>query len=1493
MKKLLWFLVSICATSLSLFVTACGSGYTKTVNILTVNSNTASGVAINPSPADINGARSGTTSFMRSYSPGTVVTLTAPATSGGNAFSSWTGCFSTSAATCVVTMNTDMAVTATYSVATSLTPTVTVTPSSSSITTAQSLSVKIAVTGNGSNPPTGSITLTSGGYTSPATTLLNGSATITVAAGALSVGSEILTAIYTPDGASAPVYNSATGANSLTVTSPSLLTPTVTVTPSSSSITAAQFLSVRVAVSGSGSNLPTGSVILSSGNYNSAATTLSNGSATITVAAGALAVGLDTLTAMYTPDGASASVYNSTTGTSPLTITAPSLMTPTVIVTPSSTSITAAQSLSVKIAVTGNGSNQPTGSVILTNGNYSSAATTLSNGSATITVAAGALAVGSDILTAMYAPDSASASAYNSATGTSPLTVASPSLMTPTVIVTPSSSSITTAQPLSVKVAVTGNGSNPPTGSISLTSGGYTSPATTLSNGNATITIAAGALGTGSDTLAATFTPDSASKSIYSGATGTGSTVTVTPLTPTVTLTLSAASITTAQLLSVKITVSGGTGSPSPTGSITLASGNYISPATTLTSGGTTINVAAGTLAVGSDTLTATFTPDSESKFTYNGATGTSGAVTVTSPGPQMPTVTVTPSPTSITTAQSLIVTIAVGGSTGNPVPTGSVILTSGGYTSLSTMLSSGNATITIAVGKLSMGADTLKATYTPDVASAASYSGATGTGIVAVGSPGLLTPTVTVVPVLSSITTAQPLIVTIAVSGGAGNPVPTGSVTLTSGGFTLPAAAALTNGSATIPVPAGALAIAADTLTSTYTPDSASQSTYNVSAGTGTVTVTDGSSAPMVTLTASPNTISAGGSSTLTWSTTNANSCTASGGWSGPQSTSGSQSVTPAATSFFTITCTGTVGTASATATTDVGVVFSYTNAQAPLGINLGGIYNSSPEQPFLNIFKTESTSASSPTGWITHSNSAFDTGEEAYLQLDANGYPTTLAASSADPNKPQQFTSVGVQLLLSLPASNAGNGTVGPTYRAGQYIVLYDGEGTITYQFDAQKDTADSTPGRDVLNITKPTGGFFMVITSTDPNHTGDYIRNIRVVRAEEEAALKSGQIFDPYFLGLIQKFHALRFMDWLQTNNNTLYSWSNRPQVTDAGWSPFFKGVPLEVPIALCNTVSADCWLNVPVMTDDNYITEMATLVHNQLSPNLHVYVEFSNEVWNYGFQQTIYAQQQGQAMFPSDPSVFDALLNWKGMRVAKMCDIWASVWGSDFNRVHCVLGSQAASASTATTALDCKLWTGAGNAPCYKHHITDVAIAPYFGDNDLPESFPTSEPLSAQLNDLFNEIETGGAIPGNGNHPHGYLAEVAQWEKNYKTALGPPYNLPFVAYEGGEGFSSFSNWLGVEQPQGIGTDNDYTSLYNAANLDPRMSPATTAALTNWMNNGGNIYMYFTDIGAYSRNGEWGALQDFLDTVTPQSSAPPKWQALQNFIANNPCWWSGCSQ
>jgi hypothetical protein len=293
------------------------------------SSNPATGVSIGVTYPPTTIATQNTTSFSLSGTGGSMFGLVAPATAGGNTFSSWRGCTSVVNQTCNVTLSADTTVTVNYTTPAKITPTVTVTPESMSITTAQALSVTVTV--SGSPTPTGSVTLASGAYAPAATTLTNGSASITIPASSLAAGNDTLTATYTPDSNSGSAYNSATGTAAVSVTAPpALIAPTVTVAPGSSSIQATQALSVTATVAGGNGNpTPTGSVRLASGAYTSAAT-LAAGSAAFNIPANSLAAGTDTLTATYTPDASSSATYTGATGTGSVTVTSPQSYTLTV-----------------------------------------------------------------------------------------------------------------------------------------------------------------------------------------------------------------------------------------------------------------------------------------------------------------------------------------------------------------------------------------------------------------------------------------------------------------------------------------------------------------------------------------------------------------------------------------------------------------------------------------------------------------------------------------------------------------------------------------------------------------------------------------------------------------------------------------------------------------------------------------------------------------------------------------------------------------------------------------------------------------------------------------------------------------------------------------------------------------------------------------------------------------------------------------------------------
>ena len=238
---------------------------------------------------------------------------------------------------------------------------------------------------------------------------------------------------------------------------------------------------------------------------------------------------------------------------------------------------------------------------------------------------------------------------------------------------------------------------------------------------------------------------------------------------------------------------------------------------------------------------------------------------------------------------------------------------------------------------------------------------------------------------------------------------------------------------------------------------------------------------------------------------------------------------------------------------------------------------------------------------------------------------------------------------------------------------------------------------------------------------------------------------------------------------------------------------------------------------------------------------------------------------------------------GMRTAQIGDIWFGVYGSSAfsSRVLIVMAAQAANSSVLQAELSTPDWTGTGNGPAVNHHIGAAAIAPYF------MSVPSAADLSAMLaTSDGGTSELLGTAFAQGNYTSvpagGYIAQAKAWTSS-NAKIASNYGLPLLAYEGGQGLEGFPKYLNGS-PQ--------VNLFVAINENPGIIPVYAAYFAAWKAAGGTLFMEYNDIGPYGQYGEWGALQSVMQTVSPLTSAPPRWQALQAFISGTPCWWPNCS-
>ncbi len=111
------------------------------------------------------------------------------------------------------------------------------------------------------------------------------------------------------------------------------------------------------------------------------------------------------------------------------------------------------------------------------------------------------------------------------------------------------------------------------------------------------------------------------------------------------------------------------------------------------------------------------------------------------------------------------------------------------------------------------------------------------------------------------------------------------------------------------------------------------------------------------------------------------------------------------------------------------------------------------------------------------------------------------------------------------------------------------------------------------------------------------------------------------------------------------------------------------------------------------------------------------------------------------------------------------------------------------------------------------------------------------------------------------------------------LANQHGLPHIAYEGGHHF--------VTSVSDQATFNALDQLFKNANRDARMGAAYTSYLTGWKNSGGELFVHLGQTSPL-RGGSYFNLKEYPDQPAAET---PKYNAVIEFIDNNPCWWNNC--
>lgn len=242
-------------------------------------------------------------------------------------------------------------------------------------------------------------------------------------------------------------------------------------------------------------------------------------------------------------------------------------------------------------------------------------------------------------------------------------------------------------------------------------------------------------------------------------------------------------------------------------------------------------------------------------------------------------------------------------------------------------------------------------------------------------------------------------------------------------------------------------------------------------------------------------------------------------------------------------------------------------------------------------------------------------------------------------DAVKAMRWNNAGSWDANGYPASASG-GTVsgwagydnGTTWPDGDYVLTWEGSGDVVVIQNAvlKSQSLTTNPKRRVYTIN--TGQHALMIQVNSFPAT-----NIRLFLPGLE---NHTSLWNPDYVAYMEPFRGtvLRFMDLNGTNHSQQANWSDR---TPRNWSTYVnsnnnsaayvvKGnASYESMVELCNQLDCDMWVTVPHLATDDYVQKLANLIKTgrdgtqqvtqPLKADKKVWIEYSNEVWNWSFGQ----------------------------------------------------------------------------------------------------------------------------------------------------------------------------------------------------------------------------------------------------------------------------------
>lgn len=270
-------------------------------------------------------------------------------------------------------------------------------------------------------------------------------------------------------------------------------------------------------------------------------------------------------------------------------------------------------------------------------------------------------------------------------------------------------------------------------------------------------------------------------------------------------------------------------------------------------------------------------------------------------------------------------------------------------------------------------------------------------------------------------------------------------------------------------------------------------------------------------------------------------------------------------------------------------------------IGANVYTQWYTSSVSPFVDIFKSN-------IGWKFAEKS---NGQK--VNLDENGYITTNAAGA--------YTTINLE---NIPVNM-------------EFTVMWDGAATnlnknplILAGFKIIENSFQQTSsGGSVRVMRNFDTGFIKIsesqntVVSNNPVH----IRNIRIIRKGFENTYLD-KPFNPEFVEQVAKMQYVKFNAFMSNSieDKVPKDWESRTTINSMSQSvksnaedlydSYTANIAYEYMIKLANITEKDIWINIPYNADSIYVAKMAKLFKDNLNTKSKVYVETSNEIWDFG-------------------------------------------------------------------------------------------------------------------------------------------------------------------------------------------------------------------------------------------------------------------------------------